>query len=64
MIRISNTPSRKRDPNVVLPRDVKATIKRGRAEYSNAKRGKPSRSKKTEAPRPSSRLSIRRSTTP
>ena len=49
MIRISNTPSRKRDPSVVLPRDVKATIKRGRAEYSNATRGKPSSSKKTEA---------------
>lgn len=43
--------SRERDPNVVLPRDVKATIKRGRAAYSNATRGKPSRSKKTEAPR-------------
>ena len=51
MICISNTLSRKRDPNVVLPRDVKVTIKRGRAVYSNATRGKPSRSKKTLAPR-------------
>jgi hypothetical protein len=51
MICISNTLSRKRDPNVVLPRDVKVTIKRGRAVYRNATRGKPSRSKKTLAPR-------------
>ena len=49
MIRDSDTPSRKRDPNVVLPRDVKNTIKLGRAEYSNATRGKPSSSRKTEA---------------
>jgi hypothetical protein len=47
MIRV--IPSRRRDPSVVLPRDVKATIKRGRAEYGNATRGKPSPSKKTEA---------------
>ena len=51
MIRISNTPSRKRDQNVVLPRDVKTTIKRGRAAYSNANRGKASRPKQSESPR-------------